>query len=135
MTGISFPHLLNYTTFFPIWMTEVCYVSGTHFPPGEPEKSPVFEFSDGELWGKYDHGLKFMVKMEWINPNFWTNGLKYITPEILKGVMQIISSSEKKKISAKMTKLSDYENCNSVFHYIMPAVPDLSPGSAICSVG
>lgn len=41
---VKFPDL-------PIWMTEVCYVTGTHFPPGGPEKSPVFEFSDGELWG------------------------------------------------------------------------------------
>jgi glucosylceramidase len=36
---------------FPIWMTEVCYVTGSHFPPGGPQKSPVFEFSDGERWG------------------------------------------------------------------------------------
>jgi glucosylceramidase len=35
----------------PIWMTEICYVTKTHFPPGGPEKSPVFEFSDGEFWG------------------------------------------------------------------------------------
>jgi glucosylceramidase len=35
----------------PIWMTEVCYVTKSHFPPGGPEKSPVFEFSDGERWG------------------------------------------------------------------------------------
>ena len=35
----------------PIWMTEVCYVSKSHFPPGGPEKSPVYEFSDGEFWG------------------------------------------------------------------------------------
>jgi glucosylceramidase len=35
----------------PIWMTEVCYVTGTLFPPGGPEKSPVYEFSDGEFWG------------------------------------------------------------------------------------
>jgi glucosylceramidase len=35
----------------PIWMTEVCYVTGTLFPPGGPKKSPVYEFSDGEFWG------------------------------------------------------------------------------------
>jgi len=35
----------------PIWMTEVCYVTKTLFPPGGPAKSPVFEFSDGEFWG------------------------------------------------------------------------------------
>ncbi|MBK8882404.1 MAG: hypothetical protein IPN67_08480 [Bacteroidales bacterium] len=35
----------------PIWMTEVCYVTGTLFPPGGPAKSPVYEFSDGEFWG------------------------------------------------------------------------------------
>jgi glucosylceramidase len=35
----------------PIWMTEVCYVTGTLFPPGGPNKSPVYEFSDGEFWG------------------------------------------------------------------------------------
>ena len=35
----------------PIWMTEVCYVTEKHFPPGGPAKSPVYEFSDGERWG------------------------------------------------------------------------------------
>jgi glucosylceramidase len=35
----------------PIWMTEVCYVTGALFPPGGPAKSPVYEFSDGEFWG------------------------------------------------------------------------------------
>jgi glucosylceramidase len=35
----------------PIWMTEVCYVTGTLFPKGGPAKSPVYEFSDGEFWG------------------------------------------------------------------------------------
>ncbi len=35
----------------PIWMTEVCYVTGTLFPPDGPKKSPVYEFSDGEFWG------------------------------------------------------------------------------------
>jgi glucosylceramidase len=35
----------------PIWMAEVCYVTGTLFPPGGPAKSPVYEFSDGEFWG------------------------------------------------------------------------------------
>ena len=35
----------------PIWMTEVCYVTGTLFPFGGPRKSPVYEFSDGERWG------------------------------------------------------------------------------------
>jgi glucosylceramidase len=35
----------------PIWMTEVCYVSNTLFPPNGPKKSPVLEFSDGEFWG------------------------------------------------------------------------------------
>jgi glucosylceramidase len=35
----------------PIWMTEVCYVTGKLFPPNGPEKSPVYEFSDGEFWG------------------------------------------------------------------------------------
>jgi glucosylceramidase len=35
----------------PIWMTEVCYVTGTLFPPGGPKKSPVYEFSDGQFWG------------------------------------------------------------------------------------
>ncbi len=35
----------------PIWMTEVCYVTGSHFPKGGPEKSPVYDFADGELWG------------------------------------------------------------------------------------
>ncbi|MBK7713448.1 MAG: glycoside hydrolase family 30 protein [Bacteroidales bacterium] len=35
----------------PIWMTEVCYVTGTLFPPGGPAKSPVYEFSDGKFWG------------------------------------------------------------------------------------
>ncbi len=35
----------------PIWMTEVCYVTKTLHPKGGPEKSPVFEFSDGEFWG------------------------------------------------------------------------------------
>jgi glucosylceramidase len=35
----------------PIWMTEVCYVTGTLFPPNGPKKSPVYEFSDGEFWG------------------------------------------------------------------------------------
>jgi glucosylceramidase len=35
----------------PIWMTEVCYVTGGLFPPGGPNKSPVYEFSDGEFWG------------------------------------------------------------------------------------
>ena len=35
----------------PIWQTEVCYVTGTHFPPNGPKKSPVYEFSDGEFWG------------------------------------------------------------------------------------
>lgn len=35
----------------PIWMTEVCYVTGTLFPPGGPAKSPVLSFDDGEFWG------------------------------------------------------------------------------------
>jgi glucosylceramidase len=35
----------------PIWMTEVCYVTGTLFPHDGPKKSPVYEFSDGEFWG------------------------------------------------------------------------------------
>ncbi|HAQ20582.1 MAG TPA: hypothetical protein DCR40_15335 [Prolixibacteraceae bacterium] len=35
----------------PIWMTEVCYVTGTLYPPNGPKKSPVYEFSDGEFWG------------------------------------------------------------------------------------
>jgi glucosylceramidase len=35
----------------PVWMTEVCYVTGTLFPPNGPKKSPVYEFSDGEFWG------------------------------------------------------------------------------------
>jgi glucosylceramidase len=35
----------------PIWMTEVCYVTGALFPPDGPEKSPVYGFSDGEFWG------------------------------------------------------------------------------------
>jgi glucosylceramidase len=35
----------------PIWMTEVCYVTGSLFPPDGPNKSPVYEFSDGEFWG------------------------------------------------------------------------------------
>jgi glucosylceramidase len=35
----------------PIWMTEVCYVTGSLFPSGGPKKSPVYEFSDGEFWG------------------------------------------------------------------------------------
>ena len=35
----------------PIWMTEVCYVTGALFPPGGPKKSPVYEFPDGEFWG------------------------------------------------------------------------------------
>ena len=36
---------------FPIWMTEVCYVTGTLHPPDGPDKSPVTDFSDGEFWG------------------------------------------------------------------------------------
>lgn len=35
----------------PIWMTEICFVSKTHFPENGPQKSPVFEFSNGEFWG------------------------------------------------------------------------------------
>jgi O-glycosyl hydrolase len=35
----------------PIWMTEVCYVTGTLYPPGGPPQSPVYEFADGEFWG------------------------------------------------------------------------------------
>jgi glucosylceramidase len=35
----------------PVWMTEVCYVTGTLFPHDGPKKSPVYEFSDGEFWG------------------------------------------------------------------------------------
>lgn len=35
----------------PIWMTEVCYVTGALFPPNGPKKSPAYEFSDGEFWG------------------------------------------------------------------------------------
>jgi glucosylceramidase len=35
----------------PIWMTEVCYVTGGLFPPNGPQKSPVYGFSDGEFWG------------------------------------------------------------------------------------
>jgi glucosylceramidase len=35
----------------PVWMTEVCYVTGTLHPRGGPDKSPVFDFSDGEFWG------------------------------------------------------------------------------------
>ncbi len=35
----------------PIWMTEVCYVTGTLHPKEGPEKSPVYDFIDGEFWG------------------------------------------------------------------------------------
>jgi hypothetical protein len=34
------------------------------------------------------NGLKFMANMEWINPNFWPDGLKYWTPDLLKGVVK-----------------------------------------------
>jgi hypothetical protein len=34
------------------------------------------------------NGLKFMINMEWINPNFWPDGLKYWTPDLLKGVVR-----------------------------------------------
>ena len=52
--GINFSTLSDIHNKYPelpIWMTEVCYVSGTLFPPNGPKKSPVHEFSDGEFWG------------------------------------------------------------------------------------
>jgi hypothetical protein len=32
-------------------------------------------------------GMRFMANMEWIAPHFWKDGLKYWTPELLKGVV------------------------------------------------
>jgi glucosylceramidase len=39
----------------PIWMSEVCYAledENVIVPPGGPRRMPVYEFLDGEYWGK-----------------------------------------------------------------------------------